>query len=593
MNYRFIAISLFLYPTLNIAETVLPEVVVTATRYAQTSPLASVTVITREEITKSQAISISDVLRGVPGLDVVSNGGLGQGTSVFMRGTESDHLVVLIDGVKIGSATTGSTAFQYLPISQIERIEIVRGPRSSLYGSEAIGGVIQIFTRHSKQPRAESSIGIGANNTYRITTGFSGSNQNSWLSIYTNHIKSDGFNACNNPAGCFTVEPDDDGYENTSFSTKIGHKFGDIGSIEINSLRATGNTQFDSSFNNEADFTQQVLGIKANYAANDWWLLNLNMGESKDEFDENPQSYFHTTRTVYGLQNNFIFDKHELIIGYEEQTNDVASHTNYAIDSLANKGIFAEYQVDFGSIDLLVGVRQDDNEQFGNNTTQNISLGYVLNTKIRFIASYGTAFKAPSFNELYFPNFGNSNLVPEESESYEVGLLGNQQNYNWSINVYKTKIDKLIATNFDAVSNSYYADNINKVNITGMDGSISWRKNNWEFNTKVSWLKPEDDTTGNLLPRRSKKTINIELAERRGPMRLSVSALAQSHRYDDTANTRRLAGYGIVNLAGEYHFNKSWTLRARLKNMLGKEYETAYGFNTPDQFWFLSLHYQR
>jgi len=592
LNYVFIAILLFLYPILNFAATVLPEVVVTATRYAKTSPLASVTVITREEITKSQAVSIYDVLRGVPGLDIVSNGGLGQNTSIFMRGTESDHLVVLVDGIKIGSATTGSIAFQNIPISQIERIEIVRGPRSSLYGSEAIGGVIQIFTRHSKKPQAEASIGIGADNTYRITTGFSSSDQNNWLSIYTNHIKSDGFNACKNPAGCFTVEPDDDGYENTSFSTKLGHKFGDIGSIEINALRAKGNTQFDSSFNNEADFTQQVLGIKTNYSANDWWLLNLNIGESKDKFDENSQSYFHTTRTIYSLQNNFFFDNHELIIGYEEQIDEIDSHTNYAIDSLTNKGMFAEYQTDFGSIDLLVGVRQDDNEQFDNHTTQNISLGYALNTKTRFIVSYGIAFKAPSFNELYFPNFGNSNLIPEESESYEIGLIGNQQDYNWSINIYKTKIDKLIATNFDPVSNSYYADNINKANITGMDGSIGWRQNNWEFNTKVSWLNPEDDTTGNLLPRRAKKTINVELAERRGPMRLSVNTLAQSHRYDDAANTRRLAGYGIVNLAGEYHFNKSWTLRARLENMLGKEYETAYGFNTPDQFWFLSLHYQ-
>jgi len=591
LNYRFIAI--LLYPTLIFAETVLPEVVVTATRYAKTSPLASVTVITQEDIIKSQAINISDVLRGVPGLDVTNNGGLGQVTSVFMRGTESDHIVVLIDGIKIGSATTGGIAFGYIPISQIERIEIVRGPRSSLYGSEAIGGVIQIFTRHSKEPHTEASIGIGADNTYKITTGFSGSNKDSWLSVYANHIKSDGFNACKNAVGCFTVEPDDDGYENTSFSTKMGHKFGDIGSIEVNALRAKGNTQFDSSFNNEADFTQQVLGIKADYAANDWWLLNLNLGESKDKFDENPQSYFHTTRTIYGLQNNFFFDNNELIIGYEEQTDDVTSHISYAIDSLTNKGMFAEYQTNFGSIDLLVGVRQDDNEQFDKHTTKNISLGYALNSKVRFIASYGTAFKAPSFNELYFPNYGNSNLIPEESESYEIGWIGNQKHYNWSINVYKTKIDKLIATNFDAANNVYYADNINKANITGMDGSIGWQQNNWEFNTKVSWLKPEDDTTGNLLPRRAKKTINVELAERRGPMRLSVSTLAQSHRYDDANNTRRLAGYGIVNLAGEYHFNKSWTLRARVENMLGKEYETAYAFNTPDKFWFLSLHYQR
>ncbi len=589
LNPRFIAI-LLLYPTLNTAETMLPEVVVTATRYAQTSPLASVTIITREEIVKSQAISISDILHGVPGLDVTNNGGLGQNTSIFMRGTESDHILVLINGIKVGSATTGSMAFEHLPISQVERIEIVRGPRSSLYGSEAIGGVIQIFTRHSKKPHVESSISIGADNTYRVTTGFSGSKQDNWLSLYVDHLKSDGFNAFKGNA--FTNEPDADGYETESFSTNFGHNFADKGSISAHMLRTKGNTQFDSSFNNSADFTQQVIGVKADYIANDWWLLNLNVGESRDKFDETPQSYFHTTRTVYSLQNNFSLTNHELILGYEEQTDDVASHTAYTIDSITNKGIFAEYQTNFGSTDLLVGFRKDDNEQFGEHTTKNISLGYALSSKVRFIASYGTAFKAPSFNELYFPDYGNPILVPEESESYEIGLIGSRQYYNWSINAYKTKIDKLIATNFAAATNSYYADNINKANITGMDGAISWHQNNWEFNTKVSWLKPEDDTTGNLLPRRAEKSINVELAERHGSARLGVNLLVQSHRYDDAGNTRRLAGYGIVNLTGEYNFTKSWVLKMRVENILGKDYETAYAYNTPDQFWFLSIHFQ-
>ncbi|MBE9561455.1 MAG: TonB-dependent receptor [Proteobacteria bacterium] len=590
MNSKLISVLLLLYPTLNIATTLLPEVTVTATRSAKTSPLASVTVITREEIVKSQAISISDILHGVPGLDVTNNGGLGQNTSIFMRGTESDHILILLDGVKIGSATTGSMAFEHLPISQIERIEIVRGPRSSLYGSEAIGGVIQIFTRHSKTPHTESSVGIGADNTYRVTTGFSSSTKNNWLSLYADRLKTDGFNACND--GCFTFEPDDDGYENTSFSTRFGHNFANKANIEVHALKTKGNTQFDSSFNNQADFTQQVIGVKTDYIVNNWWLLNLNIGESQDKFDESSESYFHTTRTIYGLQNNLFFAEQELIIGYEEQTDDVSSHIDYAIDSLTNKGLFAEYQVEFASTELLLGVREDDNEQFGKHTTKNISLGYALNSTMRFIANYGTAFKAPSFNELYFPNYGNSQLIPEESESYEIGLIGKQQYYNWSINVYETKIDKLIATNFDAETNSYFADNINKAKIIGMDGAINLQKNNWEFNTKISWLKPEDETTGNLLPRRAEKSINVELAERRGSMRLAVNVLANSYRYDNTDNTQRLAGYGIVNLAGEYNVNKNLTLRMRVENILNKDYETVYSYNTPNQFWFFSLNYQ-
>jgi len=175
----------------NAVNTTLPEVVVTATRTAQTvdESLASVTVITRDDIDNSQALSVPEILRTVPGLDVSTNGGLGQTTSLFMRGTESDHILVLVDGVKIGSATTSGVPFEHLPLSQVERIEIVRGPRSSLYGSEAIGGVIQIFTRRGKGPlRTEASIGWGDDSTGKIMAGISGSQQDTWYSLYAKQM---------------------------------------------------------------------------------------------------------------------------------------------------------------------------------------------------------------------------------------------------------------------------------------------------------------------------------------------------------------------------------------------------------------------
>jgi vitamin B12 transporter len=589
---------LVVYPLSSTADNMLPKVVITATRTAQTvdDSLASVTVISRDDIENSQAFTVPDILRGVPGLDISSNGGLGKTSSVFMRGTQSGHVLVLIDGIKIGSATLGTVPFQHLPLSQIERIEIVRGPRSSLYGSEAIGGVIQIFTRQwkGKKPRITVSGGMGADNTYEFDASVSGATENNWYSLGANRMQTDGFNACqgNNSGGCFTIEPDDDGYENNSFSAKIGHRFVGNSSISAHAIRTKGNTQFDSSFNNEADFTQQVIGIKADYVINEQWLLNLNVGESLDKFDESAESYFHTTRSTYALQNNFFLENQELILGYEQQIDDVASHIIYTINSITNKAMFAEYQTNFGATSLLVGLRRDDNEQFGEHTTKNISLSYALSHRTRFIASYGTAFKAPSFNELYFPNYGNSALIPEESESYEIGLLGQQQYYNWSINGYKTKIDKLIATSFDAINSSYYADNINKTKIIGMDAAINWHKNNWEFNTKISWLKPEDDATGNLLPRRAEKSLAMEIAEKRGPARLGIDVLVQSYRYDDAANTRRLGGYGIVNLTGAYNLNKNWTLQMRLENMLDKDYEMVYAYNTSGRFWVFGINYK-
>jgi vitamin B12 transporter len=268
-SLRLTSLVFILYPFSSTAENTLPELVVTATRTAQTvdESLASVTVISREEIDNSQALTLPEILRGVPGLDISSNGGLGKTTSVFMRGTESDHVLVLVDGLKIGSATLGNVALEHLPLSQIERIEIVRGPRSSLYGSEAIGGVIQIFTRQGKGIQA--SVGMGDDRTYQVTAGLSGATKENWYSLYADHLQTEGFNDCqgNTSGGCFTIEPDDDGYDNTSFSAKLGHRFGDSVTIEAHAMQAQGHTEYDSSFDNEADFVQQVLGLKADYVA--------------------------------------------------------------------------------------------------------------------------------------------------------------------------------------------------------------------------------------------------------------------------------------------------------------------------------------
>jgi vitamin B12 transporter len=598
-SLRLTSLVFILYPFSSTAENTLPELVVTATRTAQTvdESLASVTVISREEIDNSQALTLPEILRGVPGLDISSNGGLGKTTSVFMRGTESDHVLVLVDGLKIGSATLGNVALEHLPLSQIERIEIVRGPRSSLYGSEAIGGVIQIFTRQGKGIQA--SVGMGDDRTYQVTAGLSGATKENWYSLYADHLQTEGFNDCqgNTSGGCFTIEPDDDGYDNTSFSAKLGHRFGDSVTIEAHAMQAQGHTEYDSSFDNEADFVQQVLGLKADYVASDSWQLNLSAGRSLDETDNfgnnAPKSFFYTSRTSATFQNNFLFSNENILtLGYDYQKDEVDSSTQYTVDSRDNQGVFAEYQTQWNGADLIAGLRNDDNEQFGNHTTGNIAFGYALSPNMRLMISYGTAFKAPTFNELYFPNFGTPKLAPEESESIEMGLMGTLPDYKWSLNAYHTKIDKLIATNFDAATGNFFADNINKAKITGIETALSWHKAGWEFNIKGTWLKPEDDASGNLLPRRAEKTANVELAERRGPARLGISWLAQSHRYDDAANTQRLDSYNIWNITGEYNFNKHWALRARVENVLDEEYETARFFNTLGRFWFVSLHYQ-
>lgn len=245
--------------------TVGEPIIVTATRTARTvdETLASVTVITREEIERRQVQSAQEVLRGVPGLGIANTGGLGKTTSVFLRGTESDHVLVLIDGIRVGSATLGTTQFQLIPIDQIERIEIVRGPRASLYGSEAIGGVIQIFTRKGGGAlRPQFRAGGGSHATYQLAGGISGGDHG-WFNLGASRIDTSGFNACSStPAqrrGCFTFEPDDDGYTNNAGSARLGYRFENGLELDARLLHAEGNNEFDGRSVNEEGYVQQAV----------------------------------------------------------------------------------------------------------------------------------------------------------------------------------------------------------------------------------------------------------------------------------------------------------------------------------------------
>ncbi len=554
----------------------------------------SITVITRKQIDNSRALTLPEMLRGVAGLDIVTNEGLGKTSALFMRGTESDHVVVFLDGIKIGSATQGNVSFEHLSLSHIERIEIVRGPSSG----EAIGGVIHIFTRQSQKPTITFSSGMGVDSTYQVTAGLSGTVKNTWYSLYADHLQTKGFDDCQNNmnGGCFTIEPDDDGYDNTSYSVRLGHHFGNMFNLEAHALQAKGHTEYDSSFENEADSFQQVLGLKAEASFNNWWRMTVHGGISDDESDnwghQLKKSFFHTHRKTFSFKNDFfISDTSTLILGYDYQ-KDAVSSTAYTVDNRDNNAFFAEYKIKFDTIDLIAGLREDDNEQFGKQITGNFDLAYSLNPTLRLVLSYGTAFKVPTFNDLYYPYYGNPILAPEESESFEIALKSIQKEYKWSLTAYRTKIANLITSNFDPVTDNFFAGNLNQATIKGIEYSFNWHKDGWEFNSTGSWLKPEDDSTGHLLPRRAERTAWVELAEKVGPSRLGISWLVQSHRYDDMANNYQLSGYDIWNLTGDYEFNKHWTMRFRVENLTNNQYETARFFKTQGMFWFMSLHSQ-
>ncbi|MCA1672459.1 MAG: TonB-dependent receptor, partial [Actinobacteria bacterium] len=412
----------------------LEPIIVTATRTAQTADetLASVTVITREEIERRQVQSVQEVLRGVPGLHITNVGGLGKDTSVFLRGTESDHVLVLIDGIRAGSATSGKTALQLIPIDQVERIEIVRGPRASLYGSEAVGGVIQFFTRKGGGAlRPRFSAGGGSHATYQLAGGISGGGDLGWFNLGASRIDTRGFNACSStvaqPGGCFTFEPDDDGYSNNAGSARFGYRFENGLDLDARLLQAEGHNEFDGSSENQGDFVQQAVSGQVRYSPAAFWDVTVLGGRYLDE-SENfkagvpERSVFDTERQSALLQNDFtLAPGHLLTVGFDYYNDLIESSEDFAETSRDNKAGFAQYQGYVTALDWVLGVRHDDNEQFGGESTGNVGLGYSFGPPLRLTAGWGRAFKAPSFNDLFLPDFGDPNLDPETSQSAELG----------------------------------------------------------------------------------------------------------------------------------------------------------------------------
>ena len=581
----------------------LKPVIVTATRTAQTADetLAAVTVITRQDIERSQALSVADLLGGLPGISLANNGGLGKTTAVFMRGTEAGHVLVLVDGVKVGSATLGSTAFEYLPVGQIERIEIVRGPRSSLYGSEAIGGVIQIFTRKGGGALAPTfSLGAGSYRTSQATLGVSGGGADSWFNFNASGIDTDGFNACNGTAtaGCFTAsEPDKDGYRNLAGSARAGHRFANGAEVDVRWLRSSNNTKFDGSFVNEAQAVQQVFGANLRFSPLSPWRVTLLAGRSQDETDNFKdgtfKSRFNTQRDTLSMQNDVELGASRLLtLGFDYQDDRIVSDTTYTATRRDNKSAFAQYQTDIGAHSLQFSLRNDDNQQFGQRATGGAAWGYALRDGLRLTASYGTAFKAPTFNDLYYPGYGNVNLKPETSRSSEIGLRGAQGHGNWSLNAFHTEVDDLIA--FDAAT--FAPGNVSKAQIRGLEAVAGARLADWKANANLTLLDPQNRSSGanngKLLARRAEQTLRLDLDRDLGPYRVGATWLAAGERFDDLANTRRLGGYATLDLRAEYPFARDWLLQGRAANLFDRNYETASFYNQPGRSVFVTVRYQ-
>ena len=606
-------------PSLAFAQTGDPKdldnVVVTATRTAITADtaLAAVEVIDRKDIEQSTARSLPELLRGRAGITLVNQGGLGKLSTLFLRGTESDHTLFLVDGVRVGSATSGLTSLQDIPLAQIERIEIVRGPRSSLYGADAIGGVIQVFTRRGEGSaglRGRASIGAGSHGFREASAGLDVRGVRGGVGIDLAHQSTDGINACRGDfdpgtfsgGGCFIVPGthlDRDGYRNNNATLRADFAPNEAWQFDARALRADGHNEYDGDYSDNSDIVQQVVGGSVRWRASEAAQLRLSVGRNADTSDNYVGSTFanrfDTTRDSASLQGDFsVAAGQVLTAGFDwlRDRADVRDPWSPFTAARGNRAAFAQYQGKAGAHDLQASLRRDDNDQFGGKTTGGLAWGYGFSDGWRVTASHATAFKAPSFNELYYPYYGNPALRPESARSSELSLRHDNDGWQFQLNAYRNDIDDLIV--YD--STIFAANNIEAARIRGVELTASGQLGAWSLRGQVGTLDARNLSVGanhgKRLPRRPQRSARFDLDRDFGEFGFGISGIAEGARWDDVANTLRVGGYGTVDARATWRFAADWSLQANLVNAFDRRYDTTAYYNQPGREWGLALRWQ-
>ncbi len=593
----------------------LDNVVVTATRTATTADdaLAAVEVIDRKDIERSAARSLPELLRGRAGVTLVNQGGLGKLSTLFLRGTESDHTLFLVDGVRVGSATSGLTSLQDIPLEQIERIEIVRGPRSSLYGADAIGGVIQVFTRRGANAagvRGRARIAAGSHGLREASAGIDLRGARGGIGLDLGHQSTDGIDACRGIgapyyAGCGMdhPDPDRDGYRNNNASLRADFAAGDAWQFDAQALRARGHNFYDADpawgLPDNSKVLQQVVGGSVRYRPSQAFTLRLTAGRNIDASDNylgaSHANRFETRRDSASLQGDIALAQGQsLSLGLDwlRDSGGVDDPFSAFDASRGNRAAFAQYQGKFDAQDLQLSLRRDDNDQFGGKTTGGIAWGFGFGDGWRLAASHATAFKAPSFNELYYPYYGNPSLRPEASRSSELSLGHDAGDWQWRLNAYQTRIDDLIV--YDTAI--FAANNIEQARIRGVELTASARIGEWDVRGQLGTLDARNLSTGSShgkrLPRRPQRSARLDLDREFGAFGFGLSGIAEASRWDDVANTLRVGGYATVDARVSWRFSRGWTLQASLVNAFDRRYETSAYYNQPGREFALGLRWQ-
>ncbi|KFN43615.1 TonB-dependent receptor domain-containing protein [Arenimonas oryziterrae] len=561
-------------------------VVVTANRSAVPADevLASVTVIERSDIEASQAPDLLSLLARQAGMDLVRTGGPGQTNTLFLRGGIASHTLVLIDGIRVNSANQGNFDFAHLPLSQIERIEIVRGPRAALWGSDAIGGVIHIFTRDPSAGYIEAragSYGLGG-----LNAGFGTAH----VAIGAGFETQRGFSATNPAAGPGSYDPDNDGYTNRNLSLRV---HGDVGTqhVALTGLITDADVEFDIG---ETAAINRELGIVLWGEINDRWSHSITLGHNSEDLNTPDfDSHFGSERSTLDWVNTFTLNADNTLnlgANWAHETGFSESSTEVSFDEgRRNLAVFASWRGHFGTQTFELSARRDDNSQFDGATTGNAAWGLDVNDSLRVRASWGQGFRAPNFNELYYPGFfgffaGNPDLRPERSISQEIGV-------DWlatlsqrvSVSLYRTRVRDLIAF----TSPTFGAENVNRAAIDGAELDYHFEHGAFRLDGNATWQDARNALTDLPLLRRPDRKLSLSGSYRfSNDAALGLDASAYSSRPDIGGD---LPGYARFDLRGSLPLTAGWTLEARIENVFDREYQLLEGYNTPGRSGVVNL----
>ncbi len=579
------------------AQNKLDTVVTTATRSPQklSEVLADLTVITRADIERQAAASLADLLRNNGCAEMVRNGGAAANTSMFLRGADSRHTLVLIDGVKVDSQATGGASWQGLPLSQIERVEVLKGPASAIYGSDAVGGVVQIFTRKGAG-RMSADLGVSAGNlgTYKADAGLFGAAGIFDYALTGAFEGSDGFNATT-PESTFSYVPDRDGHRKRQALLRVGAQFTAAQRVEALVMRSYTRGQYDGSRSRPLvdDITQQDADA-ARIAWTAQWTpelqTQLSLGESRDRYQTAPSPYLTDTR----VRNLALTGFYKLTAGQQlnftvERLEDKLENSGLVTAGVGKRdrdGFGLGWLLSAGRFDLQAHARHDRDSQFGDVGTGTLLAGYEVATGLRIVGSVGNAFRAPTIYQqgtVYGPDLSKPGVKPLDAErgrNVELGLKWTRGDHELSATAYRNRIRHLIVFGAAGSCNSSFGcyQNVDQARLQGLSLAGGTRLANVNLRATLDLQKPTNQTNGLLLARRAKRLGTVNADTTLGAWTLGAAVQASGARFDNAANTRKLGGYALVNLSAQVAVSREVKLQFNVDNLFGRQHTTAYGY---------------